>query len=484
MESLADMPHAKALRRALDKLPMGLDQAYQSAMERIESQRGSYRYFAKQVLSWITFALRPLKASELQHALAVEDGDSTFDSDSVSDLDIMVSACAGLVIRDQASNVIRLVHYSTKEYFEQTRMHWFPEQYFAETCLTYLSFDAFKTGSCQSDDELKDRLNSYPFLNYAANYWGEHISGNHSPHAQKLAKALLSNSGLLSSMIQIIHSPSFRFPGYSQRFPSNVSGLHIAALFGLLRVTEHLLADGVEIDDCNNYYGTPLQAAAAEGHSDVVEFLLDQDAKIDATGGRYDGAIQAAAYGGHVKVIEILLNRGADPNTMLNGRSNALHVAASNGHTAVVNTLLAAGADINARDGEFGRTALARAAWNGHESVVTCLLKSKFAKPDINALDHQDCSALHLALEKHHEAIVNILIDSRARMDVANQQQKTPAQIALQDIRRIDPSNFEFSREKSNKLKRGVQAQVEVMKRKGSQNARQVLEFFLANLSL
>ena len=142
------------------------------AMERIDSQTEGIRELAMQVLSWITFAMRPLTTSELQHALAVEFRESTFDSDNITSREDMLSTCAGLVVLDQASNIIRLVHYSTQEYLERAQQLWFPERQLAQTCLTYLSLDAFKTGFSPNDDELNDRLKSYPFLDYAAKLLG------------------------------------------------------------------------------------------------------------------------------------------------------------------------------------------------------------------------------------------------------------------------------------------------------------------------
>lgn len=67
-------------------------------MDRIEGQAADAQKLAKQVLSWITYAKRPLAPSELQHALAVEIGDdSELDEDSLPDIEDMISVCAGLV---------------------------------------------------------------------------------------------------------------------------------------------------------------------------------------------------------------------------------------------------------------------------------------------------------------------------------------------------------------------------------------------------
>ena len=45
----------------------------------------------------------------------------------------------------------------------------------ASTCLDYLSLEDFTSGPCESHALLKTRLENFPFLAYAAPYWGEHI---------------------------------------------------------------------------------------------------------------------------------------------------------------------------------------------------------------------------------------------------------------------------------------------------------------------
>lgn len=82
-------------------------------MERIEGQVTDQKDLAKQVLSWITYARRPLTTIELQHALAVEAGEAHLDEENLPQIEDMVSVCAGLVTVDDESGIIRLVHYTT-----------------------------------------------------------------------------------------------------------------------------------------------------------------------------------------------------------------------------------------------------------------------------------------------------------------------------------------------------------------------------------
>jgi hypothetical protein len=74
------------------------------------------------------------------------------------------------------SRSIRLIHYTTQEYFERTWTFWFPhaQKDIAMTCVTYLSFDTFETGFCPTDEEFEERLQLNPLYDYAAQNWGQH----------------------------------------------------------------------------------------------------------------------------------------------------------------------------------------------------------------------------------------------------------------------------------------------------------------------
>jgi hypothetical protein len=82
-------------------------------MDRIEGQLQDQEELAKQVLSWITCTKRPLTILELQHALAIEVGNSELDKENLPQIEDMVSVCAGLVTINKQSRIIRLVYYIT-----------------------------------------------------------------------------------------------------------------------------------------------------------------------------------------------------------------------------------------------------------------------------------------------------------------------------------------------------------------------------------
>ena len=80
--------------------------------------------------------------------------------ENLSDIEDLVSVCAGLVTVDQESSIVRLVHLTAQEYFERIRLKRFPnaQSKITTTCLTYLSFDVFAKGYCLTDEILENRL--------------------------------------------------------------------------------------------------------------------------------------------------------------------------------------------------------------------------------------------------------------------------------------------------------------------------------------
>jgi uncharacterized protein len=78
---------------------------------------------------------------------------------------------------------------------------------------------------------------------------------------------------------------------------------------------------------------------------------------------------------------------------------------------------------------EDGRTELHRAALNNDVARVRQLVAGK--KIDINALDDEGFSALHLAAQEYCKDIVRILLDHGAAVDVRDNNGNTPLMRAL-----------------------------------------------------
>jgi hypothetical protein len=109
LNSLASMSNRKQVSDAVERLPEGLDETYNEAMGRIRGQRKYDRELAERALPWIVNARRPLSLDELRHALAVRPGSTALDPEALDNAEIYTSICAGLVVVDNGSGVVRLV---------------------------------------------------------------------------------------------------------------------------------------------------------------------------------------------------------------------------------------------------------------------------------------------------------------------------------------------------------------------------------------
>src|SRR5277367_1223034 len=219
-------------------------------MERINEQKPGFKDLAKRVLFWITCAKRPLTTSELQHALAVEVGEPKLDEENLPQIEDVVSVCAGLVTVDEESGIIRLVHYTTKEYFKRTRERWFPnaETDITKVCVAYLSFHAFESGFCQTDAEFEERLRLNQLYDYVAHNWG-----NHAREALTLCQQAVGfleselKTEAASQALLAIKRYSW-YSEYSQKVPGQMTGLHLAAFFGVHEATNTLIKHGQGLD--------------------------------------------------------------------------------------------------------------------------------------------------------------------------------------------------------------------------------------------
>ncbi|VZH93263.1 unnamed protein product [Fusarium fujikuroi] len=371
LDSLRDKISVDAVHKALAKLPSGSDayfNAYEAAMERIMSQSPSHRDLAKRVIAWTVCAMRPLTVEELRYALAVEVGKAELNRDALPETNIILQVCVGLVTVGENDGIIRLVHYTTQEYFEKTKITWFPkaENEITTTCVTYLSFQEFKGGICPTDQDLRKRLDENPLFHYASHHWG-----NHARNATSICKGVIeflkSDSNVESSAQSLM-----AWEGYSDRVPKNMKGLHLAACFGDSAATQILLLDD-DPDLMDGNGKTALSYAARYGHLAVVEMLLENGANIDLGDHLFTTPLSWACMCGRATIAGILLQNHAQVDSKdFQGRT-PLSEAVEYGDTAIVQLLLDNNAEVDSKNNE-GQTPLFIAAREGQMDMVHLLL--------------------------------------------------------------------------------------------------------------
>ena len=100
------------VREAIRGLPQDITATYRNAIERVKQQRERNRRLAFAVLSWVTFAIRPLTVTELQFAVAINPGVATLTSEHAINETRLTSYCAGLIVIDEKTRFVRLVRTS------------------------------------------------------------------------------------------------------------------------------------------------------------------------------------------------------------------------------------------------------------------------------------------------------------------------------------------------------------------------------------
>lgn len=258
MDMLETKTNRKAVKKALDLLPDKLNETFEEALQRIETQGQEDKDLAKRILSWILLVSRPLTVKELQHALAVEPYNYRFDQDAQPYDDILCTVCAGLVVIDNRSSNIRFAHGAISQYLQEkwsaqaSNVH----NTIAITCLTYLLIDDIAAGPCADVEQFKVRLSNYPLLPYCAIHWGYHVRNSADPEAANMAKTFLSRESAVQSSGQARYSPFF-FRNYT------ASPLQVTIEFGLLSLAESYL-DAGDISPAKLSILLPVAVASAE----------------------------------------------------------------------------------------------------------------------------------------------------------------------------------------------------------------------------
>ncbi|KAI9148801.1 ankyrin repeat [Paramyrothecium foliicola] len=449
-----------------------LNQAYEQAVERIDGQMPGFRLLGRRVLSWICCARRPLTTSELQHALAIKAKDAELDRDNLREIED-VSVCCGLVTVDEESKILRLVHYTAQNYFDQAQNSWLrdAETEITTACVTYLSFDMFATGLCKTDKAFEQRLEDNPLYDYAARNWGNHARRASKDVNQMIMDLLAIEGKVLASSQAMLASKAFGGDSsYSQRVPGQMTCAHLAAWFGLADIIQSLKAR-CDLDSPNSEGRTPLSFAAEHGHETAVAAILSEDGVVInavdsrsnrtplswASGNGHSAVVKLllaqenikpnledrdaltplswAALGGHDGVVQLLLaNDGVFPDSKAKWIYRArtpLSLAAIGGHGAVVELLLRTGkVDPDYKD-DGGQTPLSHAAHQGSEESVKALLATKNIA--IDSLDHRGFTPLWLAMIHGKVSIAKLLLGHGANPNYMAVLNQTPLHLAVQD---------------------------------------------------
>jgi ankyrin repeat protein len=425
-DSLKDKRTKNEFQRALKALPQGsgaLTEAYDDAIGRIYQQRVNDRKWAQRIMSWIVHAVRPLRLDELRHALAIEEGDRRLEEDNLTDLNELVSLCAGLVILNHEGGTVHLVHYTTYDYLSKIEWVLAARDAVATSCVTYLLFETFAAGFCVSTEKFQQRIELNPLYTYVSANWGHHVR-TAFVEEKDLVLDFLEKEDYVSACGQaILSSQALSYD--IRELPRELTGMHLAAYFGLEKAIAVLLARNYNIESIDSYGQTPLFWAVLSKQTATAELLLScgTDPNLIAntklllnneywwisTG--FDMPLGCAVRMRSLEMVRILLQRGANPNIYPDDNMTALFQAAQNGDFEIIHLLLQHGADPNIHPYRGG-TALCLAARDGNLEIIHLLLQHG-ADPNIHPYRGGTALCWAAARKKNLE-IVNVLLQHGA----------------------------------------------------------------------
>ena len=392
-------------RQALDRMAsgLGLQDAYNTTLDRIRQQGGGKSKLGMAVLMWVSRCERPLLWEELRHALGVDLKGKGFTTDNVPSIQTVLGCTLGLVTIIEYGSTVRLLHLTLQEYLGASpTVFETPQSMMAEICLTYLN-----SPSVRAQRDIGKAREESPFLEYATRFWGTHAAREVTEEVK--SRALLFLDGYeshISATILLRERRWWRWPGQEV---CGVSGLHCIAFWGIVEIAIAMLKKKKwDVNGRDSWGDTPLMWAVRYRHSRVVELLLEQgDIKPDVIG--WDGrtALSFAAELGNENAVKLLLEHGVNPNSLDSRGRAPLSYAAAGRHEGVVR-LLVESRDIDPNSSDsYGLTPLSYAARWGREDLIKRLLEQGV---NSDLPDSYGRTPLLFAVLGGHEGAVKLLL--------------------------------------------------------------------------
>ncbi|KAH6879578.1 hypothetical protein BKA70DRAFT_1576192 [Coprinopsis sp. MPI-PUGE-AT-0042] len=387
LATLCECPNVREVKKTLATFPSNIEDQYRKTWQRILDLAPAKSLLARNALTWVVHATRSLTIEELLEVVATCPDTHRFEQDCLVQEATLIGLCHGLVIVEEKTRLVRLVHYTAKDTLEHLIIENSPQPHalLSAVCLARLTDSGFLRTELNYKYELKGVLEAEPFLSYAYDSW--------STHAQQSLADPLTTSRMTDFVADCHAFPVIYNRGLLLLEEFDVLGpLHLVAYFNL-PIT---LAGSDSLRNPNEgtagRRSTALHLACMQGHDDAVKELLHLPNISDMKG-----------------VAHLLI---ACPGLNINAAEHdgwtALIWASVEGHKGIVALLLShTDIDVNAADTTH-YTALIWASRRGHEEVVALLL----ARPDINvnAADHYKETALTEAVRNGLEDMVRLLL--------------------------------------------------------------------------
>lgn len=234
------------------------------------------------------------------------------------------------------------------------------------------------------------------------------------------------------------------------------SAMHYAEKGHNIGTTQYLIDNGFNVNVMNNLGKTPIVHAIKHGDIGMVDYLIDHGANINTVDIKNRTLLHHAIKYGQFDIVKYLVDKGININALDDSNLSAFNYAANSNNKQIIEylqlkqreqqqieniktlvdekdcknaiELIKGIKDINMPD-VFGNTLLHWAVCNEYKEIVEELLKRKDI--NINAVNKQKNTALHLAVMSNNIEITELLVDNRANINTVNEYRQTPYMCAL-----------------------------------------------------
>lgn len=198
------------------------------------------------------------------------------------------------------------------------------------------------------------------------------------------------------------------------------SPLHIATERGHYRVVDLLIEKfKVPVFNRTRDGNTLMHIASKSGPPEMALIFLRKGVPLHMPNKKGAKAIHMAAMAGHADVVKSIIQKGEDVDCKTNDGYTALHLAVESGQADIVEALLGYGASVQVKTEHSGETPLHIAARvDGGRPCTELLLKSG---AEVNALQLELETPLHLAARHGHLDTVTALLDEGASLELQNE---------------------------------------------------------------
>ena len=387
-----------SIRKALDELPITLDDTYERILQGIPKEKFQH---ARRLFQCIVAAIRPLRVEELAEIFAIE-----FGSNEVANLvdgwrpenaeEAVLSACSSLIaiIDDEGSKIVQFSHFSVKEYMTSDRLQRSDNGHLCDYYIPLEPAHTVLARACmavllQLDEKVdRKRVATFPLGAYASKHWLDHTKFENvqsqiqddlkhlfNPRRPHLRACIWMHNVEVTLRKYPYHSGLEDYSAAKQPPPLKATPLYYAVFCGFGELAKWLVTTQAEDVNAKCFDDrTPLHVASQEGHVDAVHVLLDHGAHVNSQEHRSNWTpLHVASYEGNLKVVQLLLDHEATLNAGSRGDNTPVYLASREGHLEVVQLLLSHGADVHIKG--YDGTPFQIATERRHGDVAQLLLE-------------------------------------------------------------------------------------------------------------